>query len=123
MDGPLSARVFFGASASDRGAVMYTASECGCLTAGPDGERGSNSNHCGARSAPKLPLQNHFPRSINPVDLKNVLRQIQPNHANLVHGRLPCLVESISPVWHIDAVGGRPPHHCEEPTGRANAPR
>src|ERR1700754_5034086 len=26
----------------------------------------------------------------------------------------PCLVESTSPVWHIDAVGGRPPHHCEE---------
>jgi hypothetical protein len=48
MDGPLSARDFFGASASDRGAVMYTASECGHLTAGPDGERRSNSNHCGA---------------------------------------------------------------------------
>ena len=39
---------FLGASASDRGAVMYTASECGYLTAGPDGERRSNSNHCGA---------------------------------------------------------------------------
>src|SRR5882762_10940673 len=32
---------------TDRGAVMYTASECGLLTAGPDGDRGSNSNHSG----------------------------------------------------------------------------
>src|SRR5437868_1044554 len=36
------------AATGDLGAVMYTASECGHLTAGPDGERGSNSNHCGA---------------------------------------------------------------------------
>src|SRR6185295_14629012 len=71
------------------------------------------------RSATKLSLQNHLPRRINPVDLKNVLRQIQPNHANLVHGRLPYLVESTTPVWHIDAVGGRPPHLCEERSDEA----
>src|SRR6185312_7966816 len=50
---------------------------------------------------------------INPVKLEHVLRQIQTNRANLRHGRLPYLVESTTPVWHIDAVGGRPPHLCE----------
>src|ERR1700738_3676435 len=70
--------------------------------------------------APKLTPQHHRSRCINPVNLEHVLRQIQTNHANLAHGRLPCLVESTSPVWHTDAVGGRPHHLCE-PTGRANA--
>ncbi|VIO74458.1 hypothetical protein CI1B_52310 [Bradyrhizobium ivorense] len=69
---------------------------------------------------PKLPPQHHSSRRINPVNLKHVLRQVQTNRANLRHGRSPCLVESTSPVWHTDAVGGRPPHLCE-PTGRANA--
>src|SRR5882724_9302398 len=62
------------------------------------------------RAAPKLAPQHNPARCINPVDLKHVLRQIQTNCANLVHGRLPCLVESTSPVWHTDAVGGRPLH-------------
>src|SRR4051794_27607562 len=65
------------------------------------------------RAAPKLATQHNGSRSINSVNLKHVLRQIQTNCANLAHGRLPCLVESTSPVWHTDAVGGRPPHHCE----------
>src|SRR5437868_9787268 len=65
------------------------------------------------RATPKLATQHNSSRSINSVNLKHVLRQIQTNCANLAHGRLPCLVESTSPVWHTDAVGGRPPHHCE----------
>src|SRR6185437_16237820 len=46
--------------------------------------------------------------------LEDVLRNVQTNHANLAHGRSPCLVESQLPVWHTDAVGGRPHNHCEE---------
>src|SRR3982751_2901998 len=65
------------------------------------------------RATPKLATQHNGSRSINSVNLKHVLRQIQTNCANLAHGRLPCLVESTSPVWHTDAVGGRPPRHCE----------
>src|SRR3981081_2134032 len=71
-------------------------------------------------AAAKLTPQHHFSRSIDCVNLEHVLRQIQTDYANLAHGRPPCLVESISPVWHIDAVGGRPPHHCEEPLRRSN---
>src|SRR3954451_2214754 len=71
------------------------------------------------RAAPKLATQHNGSRSINSVNLKHVLRQIQTNCANLAHGRLPCLVESTSPVWHTDAVGGRPPHHCEERSDEA----
>src|SRR6202030_3033790 len=63
--------------------------------------------------APQLTSLNNFPRCINPVNLEHVLRQIQTNRANLLHGRSPCLVESTSPVWHTDAVGGRPHHLCE----------
>jgi hypothetical protein len=57
------------------------------------------------RAAPKLAPQYNASRRINAVNLEYVLRQIQTNHANLAHGRLPCLVESTSPVWHTDAVG------------------
>src|SRR5213082_3373458 len=71
------------------------------------------------RATPKLATQHNGSRSINSVNLKHVLRQIQTNCANLAHGRLPCLVESTSPVWHTDAVGGRPPHHCEEQSDEA----
>src|SRR5437868_8221410 len=63
------------------------------------------------RATPKLATQHNGSPSINSVNLKHVLRQIQTNCANLAHGRLPCLEESTSPVWHTDAVGGRPPHH------------
>jgi hypothetical protein len=57
------------------------------------------------RAAPKLAPQYNASRRINAVNLEYVLSQIQTNHANLAHGRLPCLVESTSPVWHTDAVG------------------
>src|SRR5204863_1237819 len=74
------------------------------------------------RATPKLATQHNSSRSINSVNLKHVLRQIQTNCANLAHGRLPCLVESTSPVWHTDAVGGRPPHHCERHTRKGGYP-
>jgi hypothetical protein len=43
-------------------------------------------------TAPKAFAQNTIPRRIDAVDLKNVLRQIQPNRRNLAHGWLPSMV-------------------------------
>ncbi len=42
--------------------------------------------------------------------LKDVLGEIQTDSANLFHGRLLRVLFNTS-LWHIDAVGGRPPHH------------
>ena len=39
-----------------------------------------------------------------------MLGQIDPDHANFSHGRLLCCGLSTPPLWHIDAVEGRPPH-------------
>jgi transposase len=38
-----------------------------------------------------------------------VLGDIQTDYDNFRHGRLPQVVSTPS-LWHIDAVGGRPPH-------------
>jgi hypothetical protein len=48
--------------------------------------------------------------------VKDMLRNIQTNRANLIHGRLPQVIIDDSP-WHKDAVGGRPPHHMESEKG------
>ena len=43
------------------------------------------------------------------MKLENVLRRINPNSANLVHGRPPLSeISHTTSFWHIDAVGGRP---------------
>ncbi len=42
--------------------------------------------------------------------LKNRLGDIQPDYANLLHGRLHQVVLLIPLLWHTDAVWGRPPH-------------
>lgn len=42
---------------------------------------------------------------ICPMGMENVLRNIEANYANFVHGRLPQVMFNDSP-WHIDAVGG-----------------
>src|SRR6516225_2472340 len=66
------------------------------------------------RGSPKLAPHHDSSRRINPVNLKNVLRQIQTNRANLRHGRLPLS----GSTQHRQSgtsmpFGGRPPHHCE----------
>jgi hypothetical protein len=43
-------------------------------------------------AAPQPLAHNRRPARIDAVDLKNVLRQIQPNRRNLVHGWLPSMV-------------------------------
>jgi hypothetical protein len=51
------------------------------------------------------------PRSVYAVNLKNVLRDIQPDRDNLAHGRLSSSGLATATLWHRDAgSGGRPPH-------------
>src|SRR5262249_24447165 len=40
---------------------------------------------------------------IDPVHLKNMLRQVQSDRSNLAHGWLPFAADSITAVWHSDA--------------------
>src|SRR5215475_14259182 len=47
---------------------------------------------------------------IRSVNVKGVLGDIQTDYDNFRHGRLPQVVLT-PPLWRIDAVGGRPPHH------------
>src|SRR4029077_16847911 len=56
-------------------------------------------------------LAEHFvPRAIRPMRLENSLGDIQSDHANLSHGRSSLKWVLTPSLWHIDAVGGRPPH-------------
>jgi hypothetical protein len=57
----------------------------------------------------QLPAEDHRTALIGAVGMKNVLGDIQTNCDSLRHGRL-LSGESTPPFWHIDAVGGRPPH-------------
>jgi hypothetical protein len=60
-------------------------------------------------------LRRGHARGIHPVNLKDILRQVQADHASLHRGRLPLLVFSKPPVLaHSMPRGGRPLHHCEE---------
>jgi hypothetical protein len=59
--------------------------------------------------APDLLAEDHPAASIGTMRVENMLRDVQSNRANFVHGRLPQVMFNDSP-WHKDAVGGRPPH-------------
>ncbi|WP_333606334.1 hypothetical protein [Novosphingobium sp.] len=61
-----------------------------------------------------LPGENLMTTRIRPVGMKNMLSDIKTDYANFTHGRLPQVMFDNSP-WHIDAVGGRPPHHIPQP--------
>src|SRR5262249_38087552 len=63
--------------------------------------------------AAKPPLQYNFPTRIDPVHLEHVLRDIESDCDSLRHGRSPLLVRITNTSLALDAVGGRPPHHCE----------
>ena len=58
----------------------------------------------------KPPAKKLLPCKIRAVSLKNRLRDIQTDCANFLHGRLLFRCSTHLP-WHINAVGGRPPHH------------
>jgi hypothetical protein len=62
--------------------------------------------------APQPPTQNRDTARVDPVNLKNMLRQIQPDRRNLAHGWLPLMVSFSnhhSGTWM--PFGGHPPHH------------
>lgn len=60
------------------------------------GAAGLNADNAGRQSGKEVcylapaqpPVQNNFPRSVNSVELENMLREIDPDGANLVHGWL-----------------------------------
>src|SRR5271165_3193307 len=62
--------------------------------------------------APQLPAKNRALGGVHPMKLKNVLRRIHANSANMFHGRSPFLRSTTTSFWHIDAVGGRPPQQA-----------
>src|SRR5262249_45420722 len=55
---------------------------------------------------PKLLAQNRRSLCIDPVHLKNMLRQVKSDRSNLAHGWLPFAADSIAAVWHSDAARG-----------------
>src|SRR5262249_48860064 len=62
--------------------------------------------------APKLLAQNRPSLRINPVHLKNMLRQVQSDRSNLTHGWLPFAADSIRQQFGTQMPqGGHPPHH------------
>src|SRR5829696_4020760 len=62
-------------------------------------------------AAAQLLAKDHRARAVSPMELKDVLGEIEADGAHRVHGRL--LEWSLTPpLWHADAVGGRPHHHA-----------
>src|ERR1700756_3133010 len=61
---------------------------------------------------PKLLAQNRRSLCIDPVHLKNMLRQVQSDRGNLAHGWLPFAAVSIRQQFGTQMLqGGHPPHH------------
>src|SRR5262249_17746860 len=61
---------------------------------------------------PKLLAQNRRSLCINPVHLKNMLRQVQSDRSNLAHGWLPFAAVAIRQQFGTQMPqGGHPPHH------------
>src|SRR5262245_4897524 len=61
---------------------------------------------------PKLLAQNRRSLCIDPVHLKNMLRQVQSDRSNLAHGWLPFAADSIRQQFGTQMPqGGHPPHH------------
>src|SRR5215218_845246 len=56
-------------------------------------------------AAAQLLAKDHRARTVSPMELKDVLGEIEADGANLVHERL--LEWALTPpLWHADAVGG-----------------
>jgi len=53
----------------------------------------------------QLLAKDHGARAVSPMELKDVLGEVEADGAHLVHGRL--LEWALTPpLWHADAVGG-----------------
>src|SRR3954471_16685974 len=62
-------------------------------------------------AAAQLLAKDHRARTVSPMELKDVLGEIESDGANLVHERL--LEWALTPpLWHADAAGGRPHHQA-----------
>src|SRR5262249_5696212 len=71
---------------------------------------------------PKLLAQNRRSLCINPVHLKNMLRQVQSDRRNLAHGWLPFAAVSIRQQFGTQMPQrGHPPHHSITSSARASS--
>src|SRR5262245_27729938 len=77
-----------------------------CLQANQTG-RQSTEERQNVRT-PKLLAQNRRSLCIDPMHLKNMLRQVQSDRSNLAHGWLPSLSQQFGTQM---PQGGHPPHH------------
>src|SRR5262249_51544624 len=68
---------------------------------------------------PKPFAQNRSSLGIDPVHLKDMLRQVQSNCRNLAHGWLPVAADSIQQFGTQMPQGGHPPHHSITSSARA----
>jgi hypothetical protein len=57
----------------------------------------------------QLLAQLRSPERVRPMDLKNILRQVEPNRGSIQYDRPPLWILA-DPPWHIDAVGGLSHH-------------
>ena len=62
----------------------------------------------------QLLAQHRLPGRISPMNLKHILRQIEPDRNNLRHDRPPLWIIA-DPPWHTHAVGGRSHHESLKP--------
>ena len=65
-----------------------------------------------------LLAEHNMSQCVRAMRLKSLLRDVQTDCANLCHGRLLQVVSLTPPLWHLDAVGGRPPHQYTVPLRR-----
>src|SRR5262249_22264574 len=71
---------------------------------------------------PKLLAQNRRSLCIDPVHLKNMLRQVKSDRSNLAHGWLPFAADSIRQQFGTQMPqGGHPPHHSMTSSVRASS--
>src|SRR5262249_50036597 len=89
-------------------------------TAGPDGVREPTTEERQNLRTPKLLAQNRRSLCIDPVHLKNMLRQVQSDRSNLAHGWLPFAADSIRQQFGTQMPqGGHPPHHSITSSARS----
>src|SRR5204863_8763762 len=56
-------------------------------------------------SSPQLLADQHLSGHINAVNLEDVLREVQPDSGNMLHGRFPLMSSrSTTSSWNADAV-------------------
>src|SRR5262249_40071611 len=89
-----------------------------CLQANQTG-RQSTEERQNVRT-PKLLAQNRRSLCIDPMHLKNMLRQVQSDRSNLAHGWLPSLLIRSQQFGTQMPQGGHPPHHSITSSARAN---